>query len=339
LQHELATLSIADDRLQHRSPRDFYEGLLIGDGRKVIDYEQPEAAGVFNTAMKGIKDAKKAERERLHTEWPTIPPITRENPAKIDYTPFQVQLGVYHADILRALRGNLPDGVAPERIAQVVDSFAPHSYMIEAFLMQDVFFVRAEGYLADAGRALSSVKTNVSRLRALVEVRRILPTFEDVISTKDLDERAPDFLQAITDQMEYYDLAVTRDTAYHIMVEKHSDPGKRAYAMTKALLRSLGLKFKQGKRLERLKGEATTYSYSVENVTDFHDFLSWRGYQHSSGQEMYDFERNVDKREAVRQLFAPLTPEQRSKALYLRTNNPFITIEEAVYETLTIDSP
>ena len=53
---------------------------------------------------------------------------------------------------------------------------------------------------------------------------------------------------------------------------------------------------------------------------------------------MYEFEANAHKRHFVRELFAPLTLEQRYKALEYRTKEAYTTIEAAVAAVLSVDN-
>lgn len=275
LRAHIASMSISDVEVQERSSREFYIALLQQDGRKVHYAESEPINAIIKHTMKGVSEIRKTMQEMVAASWQTIPPIDREHPAKSEYTMMEVVLGEVHAEIQKALRGNIPDDVEPTAIYNRVMDFKRYGFILSAFVKQEMALRRTEKFLADSGRAITTLMNNITTMKVLSQLHKLYDTLDDVITDDTLDERADAFVQALVENKQGYNSVINRKPQkFDEVYNRHDTNQKRAVDFAKILLARIGLT-QRSQRLSRKEG-VTRYSYSIVNIHEAREFLRWR---------------------------------------------------------------
>lgn len=271
LREHIASLSIGDEYNQQRSAREFYSALLVGDGRKVTRGDEVDVNHMIVASLEAVRNAKKEYAEQLKTSWVETPPIDRNRPALASYTPLEVAQGEIHAQIERALKGNIPLDTDPKEIYDTVHEFVDVVAPLSAFLEQGEALRRAEMYLADSGKAITALTNNITLVRVLATLHHMYATLDDVITTSMLPKRAKAFMGALWDCKDAYEAVTHRkEQEWDEVYNRNDTDEERAVDFAKILLARIGLK----QRMER--AGRTEKTYCIVNAEAARKFLSWR---------------------------------------------------------------
>lgn len=272
LRAHILAISQGDKEQQERAARDFYAALLRQDGRQVILSELVVIPEVVKEARDAVKSIRKERARELAKTWKETPPIDRDRPALPGYTPMQIAQGEIHAHIDHALLRNIPQDVDPEFVYDTVYEFLPHLSSLAAFVNQGRALKKSELFLADRSKALTALTTHISLVRSAATLHHLYHDLTEELTPDLLKERAPRFIQALSEVKEAYDVGSSRphDT-YDYVAEKYPEPEKQAVVFAKKLLSRLGLK----QRAERV-GSAR-FNYVIQNAEAAQRFLEWRG--------------------------------------------------------------
>jgi hypothetical protein len=271
LREYITSLSIGDEYQQNRSAREFYKSLIQGDGRKVTTGDEVSVSHMITASLEAVKQARKEYAEELKTSWVETPPIDRKRPALPSYTPIQVAQGEIHAQIERALRGNLPLDTDPKEVYDTVYEFVDVVAPLTAFLEQGEALRRAENYLADSGKAITALTNNITLVRVLATLHHMYRSLDDVLTNELVAERAKPFMAALWDCKEAYEAVTSRDEqSWDAVYNRNDTDEERALDFAKILLSRIGLDQRQ-----KRKGRDGKLHF-IKNAEAARKFISWR---------------------------------------------------------------
>lgn len=271
LRTHVALMSVSDGEQQERSPREFYKNLLKGDGREVRDANDITVPAMLEGVIEQVREIRKTRKDTLADTWQEVPPIDSENPPSPDYTPYQIAQGEVHALIVKALRGNVPMDRSPREIFDIVTEFNDVSFQLSALVRQDHALRRADEFVADRGRALTTLSNHVTLIKVIGFTRELYPSLDAPLDT----ERYSTFLQLLSENKDKYDAVINRaGQKYDVVIEKNPTPEEQAVAFAKILLAKVGLK-QRTERVSRAGGE-TQYEHRIVNIEQAKQFLEWR---------------------------------------------------------------
>lgn len=321
----ITSMSVADEELQSRSAKDFYIALLRGDGRKVEHAEGEPVAKVLRHSLEAVRKAHKEQRELIAQTWQAVPPIDRDRPAPADYTPLQVAQGETHALIERALKGNIPTEVAPKEIYTTVMEFYGNIVPLSAFLDQERALKKAETYLADRGRAITSVSNMVTLIKVLSHIHLLYYGLDEELDDEKLEVRAPEFMRALTSDREAYNAVILRKRQdFDSVYAKYDNDSKRALAFAKIILARIGLH----QRSERVGKDKMTYK--ITNAELARQFLLWRNQTPDIPFTMEGIQRQIDSRQEHIKIFREMTEEQRQRVMEMLMHEKYTDFPTAV---------
>lgn len=334
LRAKIAAMSAGDEFYQRRSPKEFYSALLERDGRNVIASEPLAVSGAINASLRKVREVKKAEREYLKSSWHETRPINKDNPADPDMNEIQVAQGEIHAKILSLLGGNIPDE-DPTKIYDVVHSFAPAHVALTSFVTQGEALKVAENYLADEGRAITTVANNVTLIKVLANEHYLFSNIEETLTTETLSQRADAFMAAMVSARGEYDAVIQRKGQKFEEVYQRSDTNiERAIDFSKIILGKIGLKQRVVRGVRR--GGETTWEVKIVNAEEAKTYLKWR-YKDAKEISLTNdgIKTIIQKRQPHIQMYQAMTTKQQKQVMKLlndeRTTD-FPTAVEAVLD-------
>jgi hypothetical protein len=333
LRSRIAAISVADEQAQKRSVVPFYQALVAGDGRIVVDAQGDVPTERLQHTIDGVRAARKERAEEIAQLWPTIDPIDENHPADPSFDDFTVTLGEAHAEVLRVLK-NVPEGVKPEEVWNIVQEFKDRAYIMMAFLRQDESLKKAEAYVLDAGKAVTTMMNNITLFTVVSLSRIVYQNLEEVIDSETYAIRGAEFMKALTPMKEAYNKVVDKRNEFDEVYSKNATDGERAKAFVKILLARIGLKQKseRGKR----EGEFTSYNYFIANLGQAHKFISWRNPEETLALELgvESITAKLDSREEANKLYEGFDQTQKDRVLYLvrfEAGTNFETAVKTVY--------
>lgn len=310
LRGHLTSLAVGDENQQARAPRAFYRSLLRADGRLVVDLDAMGVPTIVRAKLSEVRRIKREQKERLAITWRDTPPVDRRRPALSTYTAFQVAQGEVHADIERLLWGNVPrpEEATNEEIYETTMTFQDTAFALTAFVHQDAAVRKAERFLADRTKALTTLNNDITLVQVVSTTRELWVDLTEELTPEKLQERAGTFLAELAAKKEAYDLVMTKprekyeavrertklvteaaigkdgkpmldpETGEPIQVVKtvlaNDSPEMLALAYSKILLAKIGLK-QRGKTGKMEKG-VRPYVYHIANINMARRFLQWR---------------------------------------------------------------
>ncbi len=323
LRAHITSLAVGDEHHQRRAARDFYRGLLQSDGRVVTWQEDTAYSDAIDEALDVVRQMRADRREFLATTWPLVPPIDRERPALPSYTQEQVDQGIIHAHIERVLRGSIPEGVPPKEVYDVVQAFSPYSSALTAFVNQEDTLRRSETYLADRGKALTSLSNHITLVRVLATLHHLYYSLDEELSADLVTARAPDFMKSLWSLKDEYDSISHRaKQTFQEVYDRSDNDADRAVDFSKILLKRLGLKQKSNYQSKERR------IYSISNLEDAKKFLEWR----KSDLVLTDAPvmRIIEQRQSSKELYEAMTPEQQQRVMTLLLEEKFTNFQVAV---------
>lgn len=275
LRAHVAALSISDNEIQDRSPREFYQALLHEDGRKIEYVDGEPVSAVVKHTIKSVQELRREMKKHIAETWQNVQPIDRDRPAPDGFTTMQIILGETHAEIERVLRGNIPIGVAPEIIHARVQEFKRFGFILTAFVKQEMALRSTEAFMADKGRAITTLMNNITIMRVVSILHKLYHTLDEILTDDTLENRAMDFVQTLVENKDAYNAIITRRAQKFDEVWKRSEDIKdKAIDFAKILLARIGLK-QRAERSHR-SGDKTYYAYYITNLSEAREFLAWR---------------------------------------------------------------
>ena len=271
----IAAYSIGDETRQRRASSEFYAKLLEDDGRKVSWAEPLATSSLIGHTLKAVREIKKERKEELRHTWIDTRPIDRDNPADPDMTDLEVAQGEIHAKISAILHGNIPADTDPATVYDVAHEFYNVSSSLSAFIMQGEALSTAETYLADSGRAITTLANHITLIQVLTTVHVLYPTLREVLTTDSLEQRAPAFMELLRGQRAQYDAVINRgNQKFDVVHERSATDLERAVDFAKIILSRVGLKQRTSR--DSRTGATQSYKYTIENADNAMSFLRWR---------------------------------------------------------------
>lgn len=323
LRAHITSLAVGDEHQQRRAARDFYRGLLQGDGREVIWADESLASDVIDEAVNVVKDMKAERKEFLAKTWQQTPPIDRERPALPEYTQDQVDQGTIHAHIERVLRGNIPTDESPEEVYRVVQAFSPYSAALTAFINQTDTLRRSEVYLADRGKALTALTNHITLVRVLATLNHLYHRLDEDLTPDKIEERAGPFMKALWGLKDEYDSVTYRaKQSFQEVYDRSDDDKERAVDFAKILLKRLGLRQSSNRQ------GADRRIYAISNLEDAQKFLEWR----KSDLVLTDepIIRVIEERKTSKEMYDSMSAEQKAQVIELLTTEKYTDFQMAV---------
>lgn len=329
LRSRIAAISVADEQAQKRSVLPFYQALIAGDGRVVVDAEGDIPTERLQHTIDGVRAARKERAEEIAHLWPTVEPIDEQNPADPSFDDFTVVLGEAHAEVLRVLR-NVPENTKPEEIWAIVQEFKEKAYILSAFLRQEDSLRRAETYVLDAGKAVTTMMNNITLFTVVSLVRHIYHALDEVVDSETYAIRGKVFMEALTPMKDAYNKVVDKRNEFDEVYANNATDSERAKSFAKVLLARLGLK----QRSERGKrdGEFTSYNYSIANLGAAKKFLAWREPDRDLSLDFVSekLEARILERGDAAAHFAAMGHDEQQRVLTMMKNEEQTTFEAAV---------
>jgi hypothetical protein len=247
------------------------------DGRAVEHIEGKPVYRKLKHTLEAVREARKAQQEYIASTWREVEPIDAFRAAKPEYTPLQVAQGQVHAEIDRALRGNVPDDVSDKEIYDIVMEFRNFGFALTAFVKQELALRRAENYLADSGRAITTIYNTITLIKVLSVLRHLYSSVDDTLSRADFEEKSVGFLSELMQNKDSYNTVVRRTRNKYDNVLEHytDDTTQQAIVFSKIILSKLGLK----QRTVKVRaGNKIETHYAIVNVENARKFLRWRNF-------------------------------------------------------------
>lgn len=321
----LTSLSAGDEGQQNRAPRDFYRHLLLNDGRKVTANDTNIVSGVIDDALQEVRAMRKDKQEFLARTWPDTPPIDREHPALPEYTPEQVAQGEVHGYISKVLKGCIPSGVKPERVFELVRSFAPHVGALSALTDQVGALRRSELAVADRGKALTAITNHVTLIRVLATLHHLYSALDEPVEHTELEVRGPQFMKALWALRDEYDSITPRAEQKFEAVYQRSDTDiERAVDFSKILLKRLGLSQKK----ERKGREGQHLKIHISNIADAQEFLDWRKTDLVLTDQVVA--ESAARRQSHMDVYRSMNPEQQAMVMELLMSEKYTDFAVAI---------
>jgi len=267
LRAHLATLSIADEGLQNRSPRAYYESLLEKDGRLVVGYGSGVVSSELEYTLAQVREEEVERKKEIRAGWKAIPPIEETN-IPPNLTSFEVACGLHHARISALLRGNIPENETPQKINDVAMEFSRYTYPLSALFDNEQAIRKSEQHLTDEGKAITALQHNATILRVVSLVHRLYPDLGGNTTEESIKSKAKDFLADIWANKEAYNSCVRTRQKLDLVYDA-SNPTKNALAIAKICLGLVGLKQRRVRTKDGI-------SYSISNLESAKLFLQWR---------------------------------------------------------------
>jgi hypothetical protein len=322
LRAHITALSVGDEQQQLRAPRDIYRQLLNGDGRRVLSSDSTMVADIVDDAMQETRAMRKERKEFLAQTWPNTPPIDREHPALPEYTDDQIAQGEIHAKIQYILKGNIPESLPPAYVYNVVQEFAPHITALAAFVDQNGALRRSEVYLADRGKALTSLTNHITLIRVLATLHHLYHTLDDKLDEQVLAERAPAFMKALWPMRDEYDSVIVNPRQqFNAVLERATTDEDRAADFAKILLKRLGLR-------QRTEREGRKPVVQISNIEAAREFLSWRKTDLVLTDEPVIM--ITTRRQSQMDLYAAMTDEQKGEVMGMLLDGTHTDFEVAI---------
>lgn len=322
LRAHITSLSVSDEEQQRRDAVAFYCALLEEDGREVKHGVASPVSNIIGQTNKALTAIRKEKKEELARTWIETPPIDAQHPAPSSYTPLQVAQGELHAEIRRALGGNIPKGVEPEIIAQIVEEFTPHLAALLSFVDQSRAVEKSERFLSDRGRAITNLVNHLTLMRVLALVHNVYRSVSDEIYEHQL-EPAP-FLTALAEQKDAYDSVIKDPRSKFAEVWKIEDEVERAMKFTKIILARIGLK---QRLMNRHSGRRC---WAIENRERLKQFLEWRGTEApNTFEDTYIRERTAANTEYLK-VYDAFSESQKAAALDMLVRGRVRSLETAI---------
>ena len=340
LRSRIAAMSVGDEYMQRRSAKEFYSSLLEGDGRTVRPADPFPVSGAIAHAAKRVRELQQEERDYLRNSWPETRPINRENPADPEMTDIQVAQGEIHARILKLLGGNVPDE-DPAEIYDTVFAFAPTSAALTSFLSQGKALRQAEVYLADEGRAITTLVNNVTLIKVLANLHHLFKDVTDTITTSDVVPKADAFMAAMVGSQSEYDAVINRQNQKFKEVYDRSDNNSdRSIDFAKILLARIGLRL----RVERgsRSGGKTEWIAKISNAESALKYVSWLSKSLGTEGSTYPqipfgsagINQSIQQRQRHMEIFRGMSPQQQAQVMKVLNDEKTTDFQTAVETVL-----
>jgi Bifunctional DNA primase/polymerase, N-terminal/DEAD/DEAH box helicase/Primase C terminal 2 (PriCT-2) len=331
----VAAMSRGDEALQRRSATAFYYGLLQRDGREVREIEPVTVSAYLRAGVKAVREAHKAHREELKGTWPDVRPIDRDDPADADMTELEIAQGETHAWIQRSLAGHIPTDVDPVLVYEVVHSFRSTAVPLTAFVRQQETLKQAEQYLADDGRAITTLSNHITLTQVLSNLAMMYRSLDEVVPRDVMEVRAGEFLRLMHQNREAYDAIINSPRQkFAEVLARSDDPLDQALDFSKILLARIGLRQRSTRAGRKGKGgaEGATYTYTIENAEQARLYLQWR-YPNEQIELKFgdtDIRGEIQKRSSHLKMFQAMTAKQQAEVMHMLNVEKSTTFEIAV---------
>jgi len=323
IRDSLATISIADEQAQRRSPVMMYQSLLEGDGRRIAN-DDIMMSGVMEHTIKKVRALQKEKNTFIAANWYTVRAIDEENPPSSDMSDMEVALGLQHGTIKRALRGKIPDIEVfdPTYISTVVHSLRKYSYSITEFMAQDKALSRAERFVLDGDKPLISVSSNMTQVKAISMLSVLYKDMRIPVPQDDVESHANEFVELVKENSDLFDALTNRSRDKFEMLYDPTDIEGTAITFAKRLLKRLGMKQKKS----RVRKAGVDYELKISNLKEIEDFMKWRNHSDPDFELTYSFdggkmEGKMAERIQSAEAFRQLTAKQQKQVTQMIVND------------------
>ena len=328
LRGHIASVSVADDTAQQRSPKEFYQSLLRMDGREVFNVERSPVSMTLNYSLMGVQAIKKAKMELIARQWRSIPPIDEDRPAKAEYDDLQVALGEAHAYIEKVLLGKIPDDIEDKVIYDTVKEFERYGYVLSMYVSQLEAYSSSERNLTHKDKALTAMNNLITRFYIVTMVNLLYNTVDDKINSDTLVKRGENFLKLVALNQDKYDLVVGKNQRYEAVLYKYNKDIEKLIAMfSKILLGLVGLK-QRSERGSRAGGIAKR-NYFIANKELARRYLTWKG----KADILFTIDPihlMIEQMEAGQSIYNEMNDIQKARVLSLTTGDFSIDFNQAI---------
>ena len=328
LRGHIASVSVADDTAQQRSPREFYQSLLRMDGREVFNVEKAPVSMELSHSLQGVQAMKRAKEELIARQWRTVPPIDEDRPPKAEYDDLEVALGEAHAHIERMLLGNIPKDEEDEVIYETVKEFDRLGYVLSMYVSQLEAYASSERNLTHKDKALTSMNNLVTRFYMVTMINVMFKTVDDVLSSEVLLRKGENFLKMIEYSREKYDLVVGKGYRYDTITVKYGDDREKLIAtFSKVLLSLIGLK--QRSRRGSRAGGVKSRDYYIANKEVARRYLTWKD-KPDILFTLDPIRLLIEQLDAGQAIYDEMGDTQKSRVLQLTTGDFSVDFGEAI---------
>lgn len=331
----VAAMSVGDETLQRRSASDFYIGLLKRDGREVVELEPITVSAYLQAGVKAIREIRKARHEELKGTWIDTRPIDREDPADPDMSPLEIAQGEIHAWIKRTLNENIPTDVDPVDIYETVAAFKGAVVNLSAFVRQQHSLQEAEKYLADDGRAITTLSNHITLTQVLSNLAMMYRSLDEVVPRDVMALRAVEFMRLMHQSKDAYNAVVNSPRQkFDEVLARSEDVLDQALDFSKILLARIGLRQRSVRSGRKGKGgeDGATYTYLIDNAEQARNLLKWR-YPNEKIDLKFadsDIRQEIGKRSAHLKMFQAMTAKQQAEVMAMMNSEKTTSFETAV---------
>ena len=328
LRGHIASVSVADDTAQQRSPREFYQSLLRMDGREVFNIEKSPVSMDLSYSLLGVQTIKKTKEKLIARQWRSVPPIDEDRPAKAEYTDLEVALGEAHAHIERVLIGKIPEDEDDEIIYDTVKEFDQHGYVLSMYVSQLEAYASSERNLTHEDKSLTSMNNLITRFYMVTMINVLYQTIDDKLSSEVLLRKGDNFLKMLEFNQDKYDLVVGKNHRYNVIIHKYEEDKEKLIAtFSKVLLNLIGLK-QRSKRGSRAGGQKSR-EYYIANKEEARRYLTWKG----KADILFTIDPIrllIEQLEAGQAIYDEMNDLQKSGVLRLTTGDFSVDFGEAI---------
>ena len=325
LRSEIASISIADESTQQRNAKIFYQHLLYGDGREVIDYKDKTTKINVDGIFKAVKELRDVDKEKIKSSWRTIPPIDDARPAKSNYNFMDVAYGLAHARVEKAFLGNVPDNdlVDDREIYRLANMFYTTHYILGRLLRGGGGLDYYERYLTNKDKAITAYWYDLSLMRLFSIVSNYFwVDISQHLTYKSITTNCNQFISKIREDKKIYDALFRKRQQFDSIFKSNKSMDKVALSLSKNILSLIGLK-------QRLK-DKNNKTYYIVNYDDLVTFFRLRGIEDDLVFNSDYLRQQVEDRRDSRKLYDVLADDIKNDVLDMLSTEQGMSFKAAI---------
>ena len=325
LRSEIASISIADENIQRRNPKIFYQSLLHNDGRDVIDYKDKTSKIDIDSVIKHVKELRDSDKEMVKNNWRTVDPIDTLRPAKLEYSFIQVAYGLIHAKIEKTFDGKVPnnDLVDDKELYRLSNMFYSARYVLSKLLKGGGGLSYYERYLTNKNKALVAYWYDLSIMKLFSIVNKYF--WEDIskdLEYKEIINNSSNFIDTLESNKKIYDGLFRKRQQYDSIMGKDVSVDKKCLSFSKNILTLVGLK-------QRLV-DKNKKTYKIINYEDVVMFFRLKEFEGDLVFNMDYIQEQVIERAEERKVFDILATDIKDEVLTLLSEERGMSFRAAV---------